>query len=119
MNSIIPNYDRSVINKRDVTTTTDHDFSNTNPHCSLSETTEEYPAFIFGYNVENAAELYTIKEAVEGYTDNSADVQFAIVAGLLNMIIFKMNRAAYLKVCMKILLKFQFYLVNMFVVSQL
>ena len=96
--SIIPNYDTSVIYKREVTATTKQDFSNTNPHCSLPETVEEYPTFIFGYNVEDAAELNTIKEAVEGYTDNSADVQFANVAGLLNMIIFKMNRAAYLKV---------------------
>ncbi|XP_065910718.1 uncharacterized protein [Dysidea avara] len=94
--AIIPNYDTSVINKREVTTTTEQDFS---PHCSLPEVTEEYPTFIFGYNVEDATELYTIREAVEGYTDNSADVQSAIVAEFLNMIIFKMNRAAYLKAC--------------------
>jgi len=97
--SIMPNYDLSVINKRDVTTTTEQDFTSTNPHCSLPETTEEYPTFIFRYNVEDASELYTIKEAVQRYTGNSADVQLAIVAESLNMIIFKMNRAAYLEVC--------------------
>ena len=96
--SIIPNYDTSVIEKRDITATTEQDFSSTNPHCSLPETVEEYPTFIFGYNVEDATELNTIKEAVEGYTDNSADVQSANVAEFLNIIIFKMNRAAYLKV---------------------
>ena len=99
MKSIIPNYDTSVINKREITTTTEQDFS---PHCSLPEVTEEYPTFIFGYNVEDATELDTIREAVEGYTDNSADVQSATVAEFLNMIIFKMNRAAYLKVCISL-----------------
>jgi len=94
----VPNYDTSVINKRDVTTTTEQDFSSTRPHCSLPETTEEYPTFIFGYSVEDATELYAIKEAVEGCSDNSAIVQSAIVAEFLSMIIFKMNRAAYLKV---------------------
>ena len=93
-----------MINKRDVTTTTEQGLTSTSPHCSLPETTEEYPTFIFGYNVEDASELYTIKEAVQGYTGNSADVQFVKVAELLKIIIFKMNRAAYLKVCMYILI---------------
>jgi len=88
-----------VINKRDVTTTTEQDFTSKSPHCSLPETTEEYPTFIFGYNVEDASELYTIKEAVQGYTGNSANVQSVEVVELVKIIIFKMNRAAYLKVC--------------------
>ena len=88
-----------VINKRDVTTTTEQDFTSTSPHCSLPEIAEEYPTFIFGYNVEDASELYAIKKAVQGYTGNSANVQSVEVAELVKIIIFKMNRAAYLKVC--------------------
>ena len=88
-----------VINKRDVTTITEQDLTSTSPHCSLPETTEEYPTFIFRYNVEDASELFTIKEAVQGYTGNSADVQSVQVAELVKIIIFKMNRAAYLEVC--------------------
>ena len=87
-----------VINKRDATTI-EQDFTSTSPHCSLPETTDEYPTFIFGYNVEDTSELYTIKEAVQGYTGNSANVQSAQVAELVKIIIFKMNRAAYLEVC--------------------
>jgi len=82
-----------VIGRTNVTTTKEWDFSSTNPDCSLPEITEEYPTFM-----EDGTDLYTIKEAVEGYIDNSADVQFAIVVGIINIIIFKMNRAAYLKV---------------------
>ena len=100
----MPNYDLSVINKRDVTATTEQDYTSTSPHCSLPETTEEYPTFIFRYNVENASKLYTIKEAAQGYTGNFANVQFAIVAESLNTIIFKMNRAAYLEVCTALLI---------------
>ena len=95
--SIIPNYDTSVINKRDATTT-EQNFNSTSHHCSLPETTEEYPTFIFGYNVENATELDTIKEAVESCTDNSSKVQTAVIVYRFKHIIFKMNRAAYLKV---------------------
>jgi len=79
-----------VIDRTDVTTTKEQDFSSTNHHCTLPEITEEYPTF-----TEDGTDLYTIKEAVEGYI---ADVQFAIVVGIINVIIFKMNRAAYLKV---------------------
>ena len=118
MEAIIPNYVTSVINKREITTTTEQDFSSTNPHCSLPVTTEEYPTFIFGYNVEDATELYTIQEAVEGYTDNSADVQSAIMTEFLNMIIFKMNRAAYLKVHMQkadVFIRLQLYAVYVYI----
>ena len=86
---------RPVFNKRDVTATTKQDSS---PHCSLPVTTEEYPTFIFRYNVEDAIELNEIKKAVEGYNDNFTVVQSAIVAESLKIIIFTMNRAAYLKV---------------------
>ena len=98
MKSIMPNHDTSVIYKRDATATTEQDLASTSPHCDLPQKIEEYPTFIFGYRVEDATELYQIKEEVEGYTENSADVQSATVAENVKVIIFKMNRAAYLKV---------------------
>ena len=88
-----------VINKRDVTTNTEQDLNSSSPHCNLPEKTEEYPTFIFGYNVEDDTELDTIKEQVEGYADNNAAVQSAVIIHNFKQIIFTMNRAAYLKVC--------------------
>ena len=86
---------RPVFNKRDVTATTKQDSS---PHCSLPVTTEEYPTFLFRYNVEDAIELNEIKKAVEGYSDNFTVVQSANVVESTKIITFTMNRAAYLKV---------------------
>jgi len=63
----------------------------------LPESDEEFPKFIFTYN--KGADLETIKKAVEEYIENPAQVKSAITLQFLDMIIFQMNRAAYLQVC--------------------
>lgn len=92
---IKPNRDVSVINKRDATTTTEQDLTTSDP-CDLPEHNEEFPRIIFQYKKET--DLDAIKETVEQYTKNSAQVESAIVLQFLDIIIFKMNRAAYLQV---------------------
>ena len=65
-------------------------------HCGLPEHTEEFPKYIFVYN--RGVDLDAIVKSVEGYTDNSAEVMSAKPLHNLDMIIFQMNRAAYLNV---------------------
>ena len=81
------------ISKRDVTT--EQEVTTSGP-CDLPEHKEEFPRIIFQYN--NGADLEAIKNTVEEYTDNSAQVQSANVLSFLDTIIFRMNRAAYLQV---------------------
>ena len=99
---IKPNHDISVINKRDAADISEQDTTTPGP-CDLPEHKDEFPNIIFTYKV--GADLDAIKETVEKYTENSAEVQSAIVLDFLDMIIFKMNRAAYLQV-MKLLSKY-------------
>ena len=86
------------INKRDVTT--EQEVTTSGP-CDLPEHREEFPRIIFQY--EDGADLEAIKKTVEEYTDNSAQVQSAIVLSFLDTVIFQMNRAAYLQVINQLL----------------
>ena len=87
------------INKRDATTEQE---VTTSGHCNLPEHKDEFPYIIFQY--EDGADLEAIKKSAEDYTDNSAQVQSAIVLGNLDTIIFRMNRAAYLQVIILLML---------------
>ena len=93
------NHDVSVINKRNAADVTEQDTTTPGP-CDLPEHKDEFPNIIFTYKV--GADLDNIKKSVENYTENSAEVQSVTVLHFLDMIIFKMNRAAYLQV-MKLL----------------
>ena len=81
------------VGKRDVTT--EQEVTTSGP-CDLPEHNEEFPRIIFQYN--DGADLVAIRNAVEEYTENSAQVQSATVLSFLSTIIFQMNRAAYLQV---------------------
>ena len=81
------------VNKRDVTS--EQEVTTSGP-CDLPEHTDEFPAIIFRY--KDGTDLDAIKQSVEGYTKNSAQVESAIVLKRLDIIIFKMNRAAYFQV---------------------
>ena len=65
-------------------------------HCGLPETQEEFPKFIFVY--KKGADLDAIAKSVKANTENSAEVKTAVTLHFLDMIIFEMNRAAYLMV---------------------
>ena len=95
------NHDVSVINKRNVADVPEQTTTTPGP-CDLPEHNDEFPNIIFIYKV--GADLDAIKKSVENYTENSAQVQSVTVLDFLDMIIFKMNRAAYLQV-MKLLNK--------------
>ena len=93
------NHNTSVINKRSIksvpaqnkvtsTTLTDH--------CDLPEYDEEFSTYIIVYN--ETAKLRKITRSVKS-NKNSARVILAIVIKEAHMIIFQMNRAAYLQVC--------------------
>jgi len=91
---IRPNHDTNAISKRNtdfIMTTTPND------HCTLPEHDEEFPTFIFKYN--KTANLDEIIKSVKEYNSNSTSVLLAVPIELHHMIIFKMNRAAYLQVC--------------------
>ena len=66
-------------------------------HCSLPERDEEFSRYIFVYN--RGADIEAIKQSVEEYSGNSAEVQSAEALESFDMIFFDMNRAAYLQVC--------------------
>ena len=81
------------VSKRDVTS--EQEVKTTAP-CDLPEHNDEFPRFIFQY--KDGTDLDAIKQSVEGYTENSAQVRSVIVLENLDTIIFIMNRAAYLQV---------------------
>ena len=101
---IRPSYDVPVISKRSIESVSDQDLitsTTLNGHCSLPEYDEEFPTLIFVYN--KAANLDEIIKSLKEYNRNSARVLLALEQ--LHMIIFQMNRAAYLQVCIKLKLK--------------
>ena len=95
---IKPNYDTSVINKRNTEATSDKDITaptTVTGHCGLPENDEEFPTFIFVYS--KTANLDKIIKFVKSAKD-SARVLLAKPVEHVHMIIFQMNRAAYLQV---------------------
>ena len=98
---IRPN-DISTISKKSIESVSDQDLATTNTtlndHCGLPEYDEEFPTFIFVYS--KAANLDEIIKLVKGYNSNPAGVILAAPIEELKMIIFQMNRAAYLQVHM-------------------
>ena len=66
-------------------------------HCDLPEYDKEFSTIIFIYN--ETASLTETAESVKGYR-NPARVMLATVIEGAHMIIFQMNREAYLQVCM-------------------
>ena len=68
-----------------------------NGHCDLPEHDEEFPTFIFVYN--EGENLNKIIKSIKRYNENSATVILAVAIEEVPMIIFQMNRAAYLQVC--------------------
>ena len=89
---ITSNHDTSSINKRDAT---EQDTTTSSP-CDLPEHKDEFPNFIFTY--KSGVDLDAIKNSVEQLTENSAQVKSTTVLHFLDMIIFQMNREAYLQV---------------------
>ena len=65
-------------------------------HCNLPEYDEEFSTFIFVYN--ETASLTETAESIKSCR-NPAKVMLAEVIEEVHMIIFQMNRAAYLQVC--------------------
>ena len=63
----------------------------------MPEHDEEFPTFIFVYN--KAANLEKIIKSVKSSKENSARVILATAVEQAHIIIFQMNRAAYLQVC--------------------
>ena len=63
----------------------------------MPERDEEFSRYIFVYN--KGADVEAIKTSVEGYAENLAQVKSAVALESLDMIVFEMNRAAYLQVC--------------------
>ena len=99
---IRPNHDVSVIsvNKRNTESTSNTEVLVPSPltgHCDLPEYDEEFSTIIFIYN--ETASLTETAESVKGYR-NPARVMLATVIEGVHMIIFQMNREAYLQVCM-------------------
>ena len=70
--------------------------ANSGGHCDLPEHNEEFPTFIFVY--DETANLKKIIKSVRK-SKNSAIVLLAKAIEQVHMIIFQMNRAAYLQVC--------------------
>ena len=66
-------------------------------HCDLPEYDEEFSTIIFIYN--ETVSLTETAESIKGYR-NPARVMLATVIEGVHMIIFQMNREAYLQVCM-------------------
>ena len=69
-----------------------------NDHCTLPEQVEEFPTFIFKYN-KTASLDEIIKSVKEHNYSNPIGVLLASPIKQHYVIIFKMNRAAYLQVC--------------------
>ena len=95
---IKPNYDTSVINKRSTKAIADQDIITPNTltgHCGLPERDEEFSTFIFVYS--ETTNLDKIIKSVKA-AKNSARVLLAKPIEHIHMIIFEMNRAAYLQV---------------------
>ena len=100
---IKPNYDTSVINKRSTESASDQNVATSDTltgHCNLPEHDEEFSTYIFVYS--ETANLDKIIASTKGYK-NTAKVLIAIAIEEVHMIIFQMNRAAYLQVCMRIM----------------
>lgn len=96
---IRPNHHTSVISKRNTEVVSEQHLmlsTTVNGHCDLPEHDEEFPTFIFVYN--EGANLDKIINLIKRYNRNSASVLLAQPAKQLHMIIFQMNRAAYLQV---------------------
>ena len=98
---IRPNHDASVIslNKRNTESTSDMKVTmpaSLTGHCDLPEYDEEFSTFIFVY--DETASLTEIAESIKSCR-NSAQVTLAVAIEDVHMIIFQMNRAAYLQVC--------------------
>ena len=102
---IKPNHDTSVINKRSTeSAVSDQNVVTSNTlidHCGLPEYyDEEFSTYIFVYNeTENLDNVIT---STQGY-GNPAKVLLALAVEEVHMIIFQMNRPAYLQVCVKIM----------------
>ena len=99
---IRPNHDVSVIsvNKRNTESTSNTEVLVPSPltgYCDLPEYDEEFSTIIFIYN--ETAGLTETAESIKGYR-NPARVMLATVIEGVHMIIFQMNREAYLQVCM-------------------
>ena len=93
---IRPSYeDTSVISKRDAEDlVTSSSLTN---HCSLPEDDQEFQNFTFVYN--KGTDLEEIIKSIKTYNKSLAGVLLAKPLKYLHMIIFQMNRAAYLWVC--------------------
>ena len=99
---IKPNHDTSVINKRNTESVSDQNVVTSDTlidHCDLPEYDEEFSTFIFVYNeTENLDSVIT---STQRY-GKPAKVLLALAIEEVHMIIFQMNRAAYLQVCIKL-----------------
>ena len=96
---IKPNHNISIITKRNAEEISKQDLMKSTSltgHCGLPEHDEEFPTFIFVYN--EVTHLNKITKSVRRYNRNSARVHLAVVVEQAHMIIFQMNRAAYLQV---------------------
>ena len=100
MKQIKPHYDTTVITKRNTEIASSQDVmisSTVSGYCGMPEHDEKFPTFIFVYN--KAASLDEIIKSLKEYNENSARIVLAIAVEQLHMIIFQMNREAYLQVC--------------------
>ena len=97
---IKPNYDTSVINKRNTETVSNQDITPTilTGWCGLPEHDEKFSTFIFVYS--ETANLDKIIKSIQT-AKNSSRVILAKAIEEVHMIIFQMNRAAYLQACNK------------------
>ena len=98
---INPNHNTSVISKRNTESSSNQNLvtsTTSTGHCDLPEHDEEFSTFIFAYN--ETANLKKIIRSIKRER-NSARVLLAVAMEEANMIIFQMNRAAYLQVCHK------------------
>ena len=96
MKQINPNHNTSVISKRNTESSSKQNLvKSLTSHCDLPEHNEEFSTYIFVYN--ETANLKKIIRSIKRER-NSARVLLAVAMEEANMIIFQMNRAAYLQV---------------------
>ena len=101
---IKPNYDKAVVSKRSAAVNSDISekdpmtATSLNSHCGLPEHDKEFSTFIFLYS--ETANLDKIINSVKT-AKTSVKVVLAKAIEEAHMIIFQMNRAAYLQVCNK------------------
>lgn len=99
---ITPNHESSIISKGNAESIPKQDFTTSTSttltgHCGLPKVDVKFPVFVFVYN--ETANLKRIVKSMKRYNKKSAKVLLAEAIDQIHMIIFQMNRAAYLKVC--------------------